>query len=232
MNRTGMQMSPRDGERLKRNVSESPPDFPGDEMDMAQLRSERVAEADTIGSVPLPGTVKGAARAAGRKLAGKSPGVLIDKLGERLAFERTGTRLYEALIAKAEALPDTPKDLLDDLRRFHGEELRHFRLAVTCMEQLGADPTAQTPCADAAGVASAGLMQLITDPRTDMAQSLNALLAAELIDNAGWELLITLSRSMGHEEMAETFEKALAEEQVHLETIRGRLSHEISAQAA
>jgi rubrerythrin len=176
--------------------------------------------------------MKGAAKSAGEKVMGKSPEVLIDKLGERLAFERTGTRLYEAMIAKAEALTGTPADLLDDLHRFHREELEHFRLAVACMEQLGADPTAQTPCADAAGVASAGLLQAITDPRTDMAQSLNALLAAELIDNAGWELLINLTRSMGHEEMADTFEKALSQEQVHLETIRGRLDREISAQAA
>ena len=35
------------------------------------------------------------------KLTGVSPEMLIDKLGERLAFERTGVRLYEALLAKA-----------------------------------------------------------------------------------------------------------------------------------
>jgi hypothetical protein len=33
-------------------------------------------------------------------LGGKEPIVFLDKLGERAAFERSGTRLYETLIAK------------------------------------------------------------------------------------------------------------------------------------
>lgn len=32
------------------------------------------------------------------RVKGDSPTILLDKLGERLAFKRTGTRLYDALI--------------------------------------------------------------------------------------------------------------------------------------
>ena len=51
--------------------------------------------------------------------------VLIDKLGERLAFERTAVRLYEALRVKLEASDHrdqqlTP-ELLEDMRN---DELR------------------------------------------------------------------------------------------------------------
>lgn len=54
--------------------------------------------------VPIPGSTKGMVITGHSKLVGQSPEVLIDKLGERLAFECGGTRLYEALIAKVESI--------------------------------------------------------------------------------------------------------------------------------
>jgi hypothetical protein len=54
-------------------------------------------------------------------LKGESPQILLDKLGERLAFERTGARLYDAFITKCEVMLDeieismTIEDL-DDIR--------------------------------------------------------------------------------------------------------------------
>ena len=71
------------------------------------------------------------------------------------------------------------------------------------MERLGGDPTAQTPCADVTAVASAGLLQAVRDPRTSVTQSLQALLTAELVDNASWELLYTLAREHGFEDVVE-----------------------------
>ena len=91
------------------------------------------------------------------------------------------------------------------------------------IERIGADPTAETPCADTAGVQSAGLLQVITDPRTSVSQCLNALLGAELIDNDSWELLVEVAEEFGMHDMAEEFRRALAEEEVHLRTIRGWL---------
>ena len=68
-----------------------------------------------------------------------------------------------------------------------------------------ADPTAMTPCANTAGVASMGIMQVITDPRTTVPQCLSAILTAELADNAGWELLIQLANEMGQDDMVAQF---------------------------
>ena len=45
-----------------------------------------IEEAERVGSVPVPGTLKGMATTAAGKLKGKKPEVLIDKLGERLAL--------------------------------------------------------------------------------------------------------------------------------------------------
>jgi hypothetical protein len=88
------------------------------------------------------------------------------------------------------------------------------------MESIGADPTAQTPCADVAGVESQGIMHVVTDPRTGVAQSLHAILIAELADNAGWEMLIALAKEQGHPTMTSEFQLALDDEREHLQKIR------------
>ena len=89
-----------------------------------------------------------------------------------------------------------------------------------CIEQLGGDPTTQTPCADVTGVASMGLLQVVTDPKTNVNQSLHALLVAELADGAAWEELVVLARELGQEEMAKRFEEAGRHEAEHLETVK------------
>jgi len=99
------------------------------------------------------------------------------------------------------------------------------------IRELGADPTAQTPEADINGVASLGLAQIVGDPRTSIAQSIHAIHLAELADHDGWELLIQLTREMGHREMAERFEQALREESKHLEAIRQVLQRTTLAEA-
>jgi hypothetical protein len=56
--------------------------------------------------------------------------VLLDKLGERLAFERQGTRLYEGFLQKLAATP-TEHDIgpsREELRHICDEELKHFKL--------------------------------------------------------------------------------------------------------
>ncbi|HYF21309.1 MAG TPA: ferritin Dps family protein, partial [Ramlibacter sp.] len=79
--------------------------------------------------------------------------MLIDKLGERLAFERTGVRLYEALILKVATATSGLAVDGAQLRRIRDEEEAHFRLVGQCLQEIGADPTAMTPCADVIGVA-------------------------------------------------------------------------------
>jgi rubrerythrin len=223
MNKTGALMSPFDVKDMQAESDRMSPDAKGDATTaLDSLRGKYVADADTVGSIPVPGTVKGMAKAGMDKLAGKRPELLMDKLGERAAFERGGARLYDALIAKVRI---GPKDGLDlgQLQQIREQEVEHFRMVSDAIEQLGGDPTAQTPCADTSGVASMGLMQVVADPRTTIAQSLNAMLTAELTDNAGWELLIDLARASGHDDIAQRFETALTQEQEHLRKVRSWL---------
>jgi rubrerythrin len=180
--------------------------------------------------VPLPGSAKGMLKTALNKLVGVSPEVLIDKLGERLAFERGGVRLYDALLAKAKAIDTLDKSMLQTLQHFREEEAEHLALVKAAIEKLGADPTAMTPCANVAGCLNMGVMETITDPRTNLAQCLNALLTAELSDNAGWELLIDLANASGQGDIADSFGKALSQEQVHMQTVKEWLSQEVLRQ--
>jgi hypothetical protein len=232
MNRTGIDMSPDDAKALIQGAEDASPSSEGNEMTLASYRERDISEADPIGSLPMPGTFKGAAKTGLQKLMGNQPEVLLDKLAGRLAFERTGTRLYDALLGKCSIRTDEVEaSSLTQLKKFRDDEARHFALLWDAMRELGADPTAQTPEADVNGVASMGLMQVITDPRTSVAQSIHAIHIAELTDRDGWDLLIKLTREMGQTDMAERFTVALTEEAQHLETIRELMEQTVLAEA-
>jgi len=222
MNRTGVQMSPFATSAMQSGMPASmTPATPGDDSALAEMRSQYIAEADTIGSVPIPGTVKGALTTGASMLTGDQPQLLLDKLGERLAFERTGTRLYDALITKFETTQDGSTSMtLADLQQIRQDEARHFSIVADAIEALGGDPTSQTPCADLVGVESMGLMQVVTDPRTTIAQSLHAILIAEMTDNVGWELLIALAEDQNQNALITDFSVALDEERAHLQQVR------------
>ncbi|MDB5796946.1 MAG: ferritin-like protein [Paucimonas sp.] len=220
MNRTGIQVSPLDASDMMDLVPPgdggAPPN-PG----ISSTRAQYNREADPLGSVPPPGTARGMLKTGVAAVMGEEPQLLMDKLGERLAFERTGTRLYDALIDKVEALQQhAPQVSVDQLRHIRDEEAAHFQMVAQAIESLGGDPTAQTPCADLAGVESAGLLKVVTDPRTSVVQSLHAILVGELTDNAGWEMLIALASEQGHDAMADDFGHALQHERQHLQQVR------------
>jgi hypothetical protein len=250
MNRTGAAISPLGTKAMTDAANELSPPQP---IDTAAMEAERVVyinEADALGSIPPPASLKGAIKTGVARLKGGHPTILMDKMGERIAFERGGTRLYDALITKYQAVEAAGGELLHPavevlamgiqgdtafavdaqempagtLMRIRAEELAHFHMLCAAMQQMGGDPTAQTPCADSIATASMGLIQVLTDPRTTLAQCLNAILTAELTDNAGWELLITLAEDAGETELAGRFLGALAEEQEHLAIVRGWLT--------
>jgi hypothetical protein len=217
-NRTGMATAPRQAGRQKANEGLSPE---GAGEALARLRSEVALEWDTVGTVPPPASLKGTAKNALEMGLGRDPKAFLDKLGERLAFERSGTRLYDALLAK-HAAGDSPVGSADamTLQTYRDQERRHFDLLWESLVSLGADPTSETPAADLAGVKSKGLIAVASDPRSTFCQALESVLAAELVDNEGWRHLIDLADGMGQNGMAERFQAAMAEEEIHLESIR------------
>jgi ferritin-like protein len=197
---------------------EFPPSPEDTRVEATELRTDYICSSPTFGSVPLPPTLSGALKMGVQTIAGHDSAKLIDKLGERLAFERTGVRLYEAFITKGKSF-GTELDF-SVAWQYREEEAKHFALVRDCIEEMGGDPTAQTPCANAMAVAGMGLMQLLNDPRSTVAQSLEAILTAELTDCAGWDLLIELTAESKMSKWVERFQEAKKEEDVHLVTVK------------
>ncbi len=205
MNRSGMQSADDGGEKMLENMKLTKPQS-GDERDLAKIRLDYAKQAEPVGTLPEP------------KQSGMRA-VLMDKLGERLAFERSGTRLYDALMAKC-AAGKSGGVPMKELKHIRDEEAVHFALVGAAIQSLGGDPTAQTPSADVSGVESMGLMQVLTDPKTTMAQALHAIVVAEMVDNAAWDELIELTSQVGDDELVARFAKAREEEMEHLEKVQ------------
>jgi ferritin-like protein len=221
MNRTGIQTSPIESKKLLEAEAELNPLFEGEPADFVEVKVQSIAEADPLGSVPPPASVKGVVKTGVKLITGARPQVFIDKLAERAAYERGGTRLYDALIVKFQSTGDsTSGATLEDLTKIRAEELAHFHLVVDAIRSLGGDPTAQTPSADIVGVETMGLMQVLNDPRTTFTDCLNAMLIAELTDVDAWNLLATLAEGLGEDDLAQQFRDALLAENHHLQMVR------------
>lgn len=225
-NRTGTATSPKLTAAMVAGTSEFPPESvgssDGDGQSVAAVRADYLSEADQVGSLPPPVTLGGMASAAVQGVRGTRPAQFLDKLGERLAFERSGVRLYEALIAKFEtfgAFDGGPT--LAQLDQILHEEYRHFQLLTDTLKKLGGDPTAITPSADIAATLARGVMDVIVDPRATLLQSLEAILVAELVDNDCWDTLLDLAGQRHDEDLAERFVAAMEDERRHLELVRG-----------
>ena len=210
-NRTGAAAAPDRAAQMITAVEEFPPTSVGNALAVAAVRVQYARE--------------GADEEPERLRLIEETSLLLDKLGERLAFERTGTRLYEALLSKHDAYGSFEGGpSRDDITLILSEELQHFRMLVELVKSLGADPTELTPAANVQLTASHGVGQVLVDPRTTLLQSLEAILMAELADNECWETLTGLARLAGHEEVAERCEEVLLTEQEHLEKVRSWLA--------
>ena len=166
-NLTGAAQSPKAVQAMTEAADTLTPFTDIDTSDMQAQKLAFINEAEAVGSVPMPASVKGVAKAGVAKLKGGEPTILMDKLGERLAYERAGTRLYDALIIKYRAAQQAGGDVLPmatipaavdaqgdaenpgaTLARIRREEFEHFSMLCEAMTTMGGDPSAQTPCAD------------------------------------------------------------------------------------
>src|SRR5690606_29167144 len=125
------------------------------------------------GSVPPPGTLSGMVKSGAAMVTGKRLQVFIDKIAERMAYERGGTRLYDAALVKVAALGAGTPVTVERVKQIRNQEAEHAEILRQALLTLGADPTAQTPSADLVGVQASGLLQAVSDPRTSLTQTLS-----------------------------------------------------------
>lgn len=231
-NRTGAKASPIDSKRTEAAAKSAGTAgaFDGHALEEERVRWSRSAQP--IGTVPPPANVKGVLKTALEALEGHKATVFIDKLAERLAYERTGSRLYDALLAKYEAAnihEGGPTRV--EIEKIRDDERRHYAIVRNAIEKCGADPTAMTPAADITAVAGLGWIQVLSDPRTTFSQCLTVMLSAEAGDCEGWTLLVTLAEELGFQDLAEQFNDALVQEEAHAATVRTWLSMSLLGQS-
>jgi hypothetical protein len=157
VNRTGIMTNPELSAELIRGAKQTPPSPPKNGKQLLLSKAEYLKEGLPIGSPPIIIVDQTVGK---EELAADADqmSVLLDKLGERLAFERQGTRLYECFLQKLEQMPSAEVGpAVEDIRHIYEEELEHFRLLQTAISEIGGDATVQTPSADVAGVLSYGI---------------------------------------------------------------------------
>ena len=145
--------------------------------------------------------------------------MFIDKVAERMAYERGGTRLYDAALVKVAAMAAGTPVTMERVKQIRNQEVEHAELLRQALIDLGADPTAQTPCADLVGCAVHGTHAVGHRSAHLVAQTLSSLLAAELIDVASWEMLVTGGFLWAGNPGRQFDKTAREQEESHLETV-------------
>ena len=233
LNRSGLATAPVMGPSMLEVPALTRPSHHGS--DVTLLADERIAyslKSEPSVTMPPPGSLKELATATIKLMKGEKATVLIDKLGERLAFERSGVRLYEGLISKFDAFGSFEGGpLREELQLILEQEREHFRLLAQTIKALGSDFTAVTPSANVHDVMSEGLRMVMTDPRTNLQQGLEAVLLAELADNDCWANLIRLASQLGEDNLSKQFTICLDHEEDHLRMARGWITAGVENQA-
>lgn len=219
-NKTSLGSKKKDMEQMEAATKEFPPSSKGDgDVNVGRVRQAYGKETAGLGHVPPPlGKLKGLKE----KL--KSDGMavaLMDKIGARIAFERTGARLWHAVVDKHDTLGGFKGGpTREELLHIQSEEEQHFHMLSEVMRELGGDPTAVTPSADVEAVTGKGVLDIVADPRTTLLQALESITVAELADHESWDQLMTLAKKANHDDLVKRFEVAIRNEDDHLRKVR------------
>lgn len=155
-----------------------------------------------------------------QKLAEKNRAKVIDVLNERLAFERAGVKLYDRILEVMRTSGDENVNrMLDEMQEHRNEEKEHEEWLEEQIRGLGGDAHAKTEHSELVERESVGIEQVVmSDAR--LPHLFHALLAAELVDNAGWDLLVSLADEASDHEARREFRKRMHEEMDHLLLVR------------
>ena len=139
----------------------------------------------------------------------------IDKCTARCVFEKLAVELYDVVLARA------PASLRPRLQEIRDEEAQHQKLLASVIRGYGGNPEHISRSARVVQLECEGIVKVARVE--DFVCAADALLAAELVDCASWELLKMLARQIGDDDAVEQFERALNTERRHLAFIRGEV---------
>lgn len=183
------------------------------------LRVHLMRIAGYLGELHLP-DFKEVVGHALQSVEGLTPLVFVAQLRERLAFERTSSRLYAGLLVKTHALGSYPGGPTPErLVELHNQELDHLNLIRECIYRLGVDVPPLTAHGDSVEPRPHGLLQAVDDPCATLPDALRAVLISEILNNAGWAMLVDLAQELGPPDLVDAFREVLREETLHLEEV-------------
>ncbi|AFE07062.1 hypothetical protein COCOR_06690 [Corallococcus coralloides DSM 2259] len=183
------------------------------------LRVHLMRIAGHLGELHLPDFQEVVGHAL-QAVEGPAPLLFVAQLRERLAFERTSSRLYAGLLVKTHALGSYPGGPTPErLVELHNQELDHLNLIRECIYRLGVDAPQLTAHGDSADPRPHGLLRAVDDPCATLPDALRAVLISEILNNAGWAMLVDLAQELGPPDLAGAFREVLREETLHLEEV-------------
>jgi rubrerythrin len=121
-------------------------------------------------------------------------------------------------------------EMLPLVEKIRAQEKEHEEWLKSCIRRLGGDDKRMTEMANVTAREAAGIEKVVMkDPQ--LPHLFHALLAAEHVDTAGWDLLLVLAAEAGDDAAEEEFRKRLEEEERHLAFLREALrtfsAHEV-----
>ena len=145
---------------------------------------------------------------------------VIDLLNERLAFERAGVKLYDRVLDVMRAQADGDFERMrEELESHRAEEKEHEEWLEDQIRSSGGDAHAETDKSRLVTRESKGIEEVVMSD-AELPHLFHALLAAELVDNAGWDLLAQVADEAGDRQAKRDFKKRLHEEEDHLLFVR------------
>lgn len=166
-----------------------------------------------------------------KKLAEKNPEKLIDLLQERRTFEATAVKLYDRVLSLMSASKDPQiLGMLDTMQAYRDEEAEHQSWLEEQIHALGGDVNVESERSRLAATESRGIEEVILRQDVALQHLFHALMAAELVDNAGWDLLVALAEEADDDEALDAFTLRQAEEEDHLDYLQQTMARYAESQ--
>ncbi len=155
-----------------------------------------------------------------KELANYDKPKVIDVLSERLAFERAGVKLYDRIIEVMRASADENVNrMLPEMQKHRDQEKEHEEWLEEQIRSIGGDAHTETDKSRLVTRESKGIEEVVMSD-AQLPHLFHALLAAELVDNAGWDLLVQIADEADDSDAKREFKKRLHEEEDHLLLLR------------
>jgi bacterioferritin (cytochrome b1) len=113
--------------------------------------------------------------------------------------------------------------MLPTMKDHRDQEKEHEEWLEAQIRGMGGDAHAKTEMSELITAESAGVEKVVTSDK-DLVHQMHALLTAELVDNAGWELLLELADDADDAEARREVRKRLHQEEEHLIFMRRAVS--------